>query len=81
MVDFQEGLFGCMQNTNTCLWVACIPCGCACVQGLSVAAAEAMSGDLQKKPQCMLPCCLQLYLCCIGATINRRSIRKGFGFE
>ena len=78
MVDFQESLFGCFSDCKTCLWVAFVPCGSACVQGLAVAGAQAAG---MQKPSCMTPCCLQLYLCCIGAAINRGSIRKGLGFE
>ena len=75
MVDFKESLFGCFTDFKSCFWVAFVPCGAACIQGWAVAASNPM------QPECCGPCCCQLYLCCIGATINRTKIRKNLGYD
>ena len=65
MVDFRESLFGCFKEMKSCCIVTFVPCGSACVQGMAVAAADPAN------PTCPQAFCLQLYCCCIGATINR----------
>ena len=75
MVDFTESLLGCFNDMKSCACVAFVPCGIACVQGWAVAAADPMNA------QCCGPCMCNLYLCCIGATINRTKIRTKLGYD
>ena len=74
MGDFQESLFGCFKNMYSCFCVAFIPCGMACMQGNAVAMVDPAGGSC-------VPCCLNLYLCCIGATINRNKIREKLNYN
>ena len=75
MSDFTESLLGCFNDLKSCVCVTFVPCGAACTQGWAVAASNPM------EPQCFAPCMCNLYLCCIGATINRGKIRKNFGYD
>ena len=76
MTDFEESLFGCFNDMKSCVMVCFVPCGYACVQGTSVAATDPING-----PGFCQPCLCTLYLCCIGATINRVRIRTKLGYD
>ena len=72
-MSFEQSLLGCFNDCMSCVIVAFVPCGMACVQGSAVALANQTS--------CTVPCCLQLYLCCIGGAINRGKIREAFNID
>ena len=74
MGDFKESLLGCCDNMYSCFCVTFMPCGIACIQGQAVAMINPEGGSC-------VPCYLNLYLCCIGATINRNKIREKANYE
>ena len=58
--------------------MAFFPCGAAFMLGLAVYDAGSVKCD---PGEFFVPCLLNAYLCCIGATINRRKIRTVYGYE
>lgn len=74
MGDFKESLCGCFSHLGSCACVTFNPCGAACVQGNAVAMVDVDKGACG-------PCWLQLFLCCIGATINRSTMRKQLRYD
>mmetsp|Transcript_29634 Transcript_29634/g.52895 ORF Transcript_29634/g.52895 Transcript_29634/m.52895 type:complete len:106 (-) Transcript_29634:695-1012(-) len=73
MVGWEQPLFGCLQDLGSCLVVACVPGGACYCQATSVSLA---TGD-----SCIVPCLCIMCLGCIGAAINRSSIRNHYIME
>ncbi|CAG9316239.1 unnamed protein product [Blepharisma stoltei] len=72
---FTESLFGCTKDCGVCLWGCCIPCGAQCMQGKAIEkATDGTQG-------CFVPCLLAICLGCIGAAINRGTVRGKFTIE
>lgn len=69
MIQWEEPLCGCFRNFGICLAVLC-PGGLCLVQALAVKRA---TGD-----GCCVPFCCPILLCCIGAGINRHTIRDRY---
>eukprot|EP01089_Gocevia_fonbrunei_P020566 TRINITY_DN76_c0_g1_i2.p1 TRINITY_DN76_c0_g1~~TRINITY_DN76_c0_g1_i2.p1 ORF type:complete len:104 (-),score=9.38 TRINITY_DN76_c0_g1_i2:205-516(-) len=70
MGDWQEGLFGCFSDIESCL----CSCFCPCVQiGKNI---EAVDGD-----GCVLWAILYMFLPCIIGTVERGKVRQKYSIE
>lgn len=72
---FTEAVCGCTKDIKVCLWGCCVPCGSFCIQGKAIEKAS------DGKDGCFCPCLLAACLNCIGAGINRGTIRNKLKIE
>ena len=75
MEDFKEELFGCQKTPGLFCFLSLFSCigGPCCIQGKVTSEFSSKSCVYH----CILPCCCL----CIGASLNRQTLRKRLGME
>ena len=71
--NFSYKLWECCLDPCVTCFVCFVPCGICYAQAGAV--GHATNGE------CFTPYWCIYFLCCIGATINRYKIRKGYGID
>mmetsp|Transcript_399 Transcript_399/g.695 ORF Transcript_399/g.695 Transcript_399/m.695 type:complete len:107 (+) Transcript_399:1355-1675(+) len=71
--DWEEPLFGCLNDLGSCLVVGLVPCGAPVIQALAV---KGVTHD-----SILVPFALYVFLFSIGAAYNRSQIRNYYNFK